>query len=146
MLVEVIFRANSNIFSFTHTNMWTYVPVQAFSIKDSGSNVILGFVMLVLTHMRTHTHTHTPFQMTFSLMILSIPFIICSPLKSQTSWGRFSSSVTWDMYCWRLLTMPSKPSSFLAHLYPFQQHDRASSQAESPDIGFCFVWSALIPA
>lgn len=82
-------------------------------------------------------------------MILSIPFIICSSLKSSTSWGRFSSSVTWDMYCWRFLTMSSKPSSFLGQLYPFLQHDQAFSHpavqpldpTRSPEMAFCFVLS-----
>lgn len=88
---------------------------------------------------QTHTHAHTPPPWT--LPHLGWPslswssqslFIICSSLKSSTSWGRFSSSATWDMYCWRFLAMSSKPSSFLGHLYPFLLHDRASSLPAVP--------------
>lgn len=32
------------------------------------------------------------------------------------------------MYCWRFLTMSSKPSSFLRRLYPFLQHVRPFSR------------------
>lgn len=89
-----------------------------------------------------HTPTLTPatLQMTFSLMILSIPFTICSSLNSSASWGRFLSSSTWDIYCWHPLTMSSRLSSFLGRSYPF-----SGFTVKRVHSLLCSIWFPLWP-